>query len=169
MQQLKNAASGEIETREGRISFKQPGLVRWETETPEKELLIVGPKAVWDYFPEEETAFKYSPEAILSSKTMIKFLSGQANLEEDFLIEEKGKEAGLFKIQMEPIEAEPSLVMAFAWVDPETYLLKSILLLDFYGNANKLGLDNLKLNPEIPNSQFTFTPPKGTTIEDNTQ
>lgn len=168
MQQLKNAASGEVETRTGRISFKQPGLIRWETETPEKELLLVGPDVVWDYFPEEKTAMKYKASAVLSSKSLLRFISGKANLKEDFVIEPQGTEEDLLKLKLIPKEAEPSLVLAYIWVDPTDSLLRSVLILDFYGNANKLGLDNLQLNPKLDDALFAFTPPAGVTVKDNT-
>ncbi len=168
MQQLKNAASGEVETRTGRIAFKQPGLIRWETETPEKELLLVGQDAVWDYFPEEKTALKYQVSSVLSSKSLLRFISGKANLKEDFVIESQGTEEDLLKLKLIPKEPEPSLVLAYIWVDPTDSLLRSILILDFYGNANKLGLDNLALNPKLDAAQFVFTPPAGVEVKDNT-
>ncbi len=168
-QQLKNAASGELEIREGRIWFKQPGLVRWETDLPERELLIVGKDVVWDYFPTEETAMKYAASDILSSKNMIKFISGKARLEEDFEIQDLGMEMGLRKLMLTPKEPEPSLVLATIWVDPATNLLRSILLVDFYGNGNKLGLDKLVRNPELPDRLFEFSPPDGVSIQDNTK
>jgi outer membrane lipoprotein carrier protein len=167
-QQLKNSASGEIETREGCIWFKQPGLVRWETKTPEKELLIVGKNVVWDYFPQEETAMKYATSDILSSKNMIKFISGKARLEEDFEIEDMGMEMGLRKLMLTPIAPEPSLVLATIWVDPATNLLRSILLVDFYGNGNKLGLDNIVRNAELSDELFKFVPPEDVVVQDNT-
>jgi outer membrane lipoprotein carrier protein len=168
MQQLKNAASGEVETRTGRIAFKQPGLIRWETETPEKELLLVGQDAVWDYFPEEKTALKYQVSSVLSSKSLLRFISGKANLKEDFVIESQGTEEDLLKLKLIPKEPEPSLVLAYIWVDPTDSLLRSILILDFYGNANKLGLDNLALNPKLDAAQFVFTLPAGVEVKDNT-
>ena len=168
-QQLKNAASGEIETREGRIWFKQPGLVRWQTDSPENELLVVGKDVVWDFFKDEDTAIKYAASDILSSKNMIKFISGKAKLEEDFVIEDMGMEMGLRKLMLTPIEPEPSLVLATIWVDPTTKLLRSILLVDFYGNGNKLGLDNFVRKPALPDNLFQFVPPEGVSVQDNSK
>jgi outer membrane lipoprotein carrier protein len=167
-QQLKNAASGEIEEREGSIAYEKPGLIRWETVRPEPEVLVVGQEAVWNYFPKDELAIKSPVEQVLGSKTMLRFISGKARLDEDFWIEDEGREAGLLKLGLTPKNPEPSLVRATVWVDPETYLLRSILLIDFYGNANKLGLDNLVLDPKLPSGLFSFTPPEGVEVEDNT-
>lgn len=168
LQQLKNATTGRVEEREGSIAYQKPSLIRWETVTPERELLVVGSDAVWNYVPAEKTAIKNPLATVLGSKTMIRFISGQARLDEDFIVEEQGSEAGLTKLALTPKEPEPSLVQAFVWVDPATNMLRSILLVDFYGNVNRVGLDNLVLNPKLSRDLFAFTPPAGVTVQDNT-
>lgn len=168
-QTLTNAASGEVETRRGKIAFLQPSLVRWETTEPEKELLIVGEDAVWNYFSEDGIAIKYPLSQVLNSKTMIRFLSGKARLEDDFAIEVQGREDRMIKMRLTPKEPEPSLVLAYLWVDPNTHLIRSVLLVDFYGNGNQVNLQNLELNPKLSRSFFRFTPPAGVEVQDNTQ
>jgi len=168
VQTLKNAASGESETRTGKIFFKQPRFIRWETITPEKELLMAGKDVVWDYFQEEMTVYKYPASKILGSKTMLRFLSGKARLEQDFFVTNQGTKEGLIKLNLVPREPEPSLVEADIWLDPESYLLKKILFIDFYGNENRLSLKNLVLNPKLSKDLFEFVPPKGVEIMDNT-
>lgn len=168
MQQLKNAATGQVESRTGSIAYKRANLVRWETNTPEKELLIVGKDAVWNYVPSEKMASKSPTSAVFNSKTMIRFISGQARLDEEFFVEEQGVEAGLTKLALTPKQPEPNLVQAYIWIEPQTRIIRSVLLLDFYGNANKLGLDNLVLNPTLADHLFEFSPPKGVHVQDNT-
>lgn len=172
VQVLRNPSSGEEEQRTGFLFFKKPSLVRWETETPEKELLVVGKKAVWDYFYEEKTAYKYKIETILDSKTMLRFVSGQARLSEDFWVTrdtpEKNAPKEIVKLVLTPKEPEPQLVRAFAWIHESTGLLHKVLLQDFYGNENELTFSDIKLNPEQPNDLFQFIPPNDAEIFDNT-
>ncbi|EGJ51319.1 outer membrane lipoprotein carrier protein LolA [Desulfocurvibacter africanus] len=168
-QELTNAATGEVEKRRGTIAFMQPSLIRWETVEPEKELLIVGENAVWDYFSDDNLVIKYPLAQVLNSKTMIRFLSGKARFEEDFAVANQGEESGLIKIRLDPKEPEPSLVLAYIWLDPKTYLIRSVLLMDFYGNANQVNLRDLELNPVLSRSYFHFTPPSGVEVQDNTQ
>lgn len=167
VQELTNAASGETERRTGRIYFKQPRLIRWETDEPEKELLIVGRDAVWDYFADEELAVRYALSQVFDSKTMLRLLSGKIRLEEDFFVEVQERRGGLVKLKLTPREPEPGLVMAFAWVEPETGLLKGLRLVDFYGNVNMLKLGKVVVDPDLDESMFEFTPPEGTMVQDN--
>jgi outer membrane lipoprotein carrier protein len=167
-QQLQNAASKESDTRTGKLIFAQPALIRWETLTPEKELLVVGKDVVWNAFPEEKTAYRYSVEEVLGSKTMLRFLSGKAKLTEDFHIqEEKDAPAGQVKLRLVPREAEPSLVLAYAWVDQRTNMLARISIEDFYGNINDLTLANVTLNTKTSPEMFQYTPPAGFSVFDN--
>ncbi|MEW5773931.1 MAG: outer membrane lipoprotein carrier protein LolA [Thermodesulfobacteriota bacterium] len=169
VQTLTNAQTGEKEVRKGTIAFRQPALVRWDTLSPEKQLLVVGDKAVWDYYADEKAAYKYPTTDVLSSKTMLRFISGKARLEQDFYVTELPEKDGLLEMELVPREAEPGLVQATVWVTPATYMLYRVLLVDFYGNKNDLALDNLLLNPDLPKSDFEFSPPAGTKVFDNTK
>ncbi len=167
-QVLVNAASKERETRSGRLVFSQPALIHWETLKPEKELLVVGKDVVWNVFPEEKSAYRYTVEDVLGSKTMLRFLSGKGNLKEDFHVqEETGAPEGQVLLKLVPREAEPSLVLAHAWVDLKTDMLARIVIEDFYGNLNDVTLSNVKLNPSVSKEQFQYTPPKDYNIFDN--
>jgi len=169
-QDLKNSSSGEGETRSGSITFKKPRLVRWETVKPEKELLLVGQEAVWDYFEDDREAFRYPVEEIINSKTMLKFLTGKANLREDFHVFEEpdAAGAGLVRFKLVPKEPEPGLVMAHVWVDPAAQMIMRLSIQDFYANTNDLTLKNLKVEANLPDSLFSFTPPQGVAVHDNT-
>lgn len=177
-QELTNVASGEVDIRKGRIWFKQPSQVRWETAEPEKELLTVGPDYAWNYIEDEELAIKYSVSSLLDSKTILRFISGQANLKEDFIIKTEWQGAdvvrdkwgkGFIVLQLVPKEAEPGMVLAYIGAEPDTGLLRQVMIVDFYGNGNELRLSNVELDVELAPEMFTFTPPEGTQVEDNTQ
>ena len=151
------------------IAFKKPTLVRWETVKPEKELLVVGKDAVWDYFEEDKEAYRYSVKEIISSKTMLRFLTGQANLTEDFIVAPSKDAPGPNQavLDLAPREPEPGLVMARIWVDLATDLIARIRIQDFYANTNDLTLTNLAVNPKLGDALFVFTAPKDAKVRDN--
>lgn len=166
-QKLTNAANGSTESRTGTLSFRQPALIRWQTDTPEPELLVVGKDAVWDYFPEAEAAYRYTTEQVLGSKTMLRFLSGKARLDEDFFVSPLGKEDGFIKLELVPRNPEPNLVQAYLWLAPKSHFLQRVVIVDFFGNENDVTLQSLVLNPSFPDGHFDFSPPEGTEIIEN--
>ncbi|MDZ7759926.1 MAG: outer membrane lipoprotein chaperone LolA [Desulfovermiculus sp.] len=161
-QTLTNAASGETEERRGTIWYQKPELIRWQTTHPEEELLVSTGDMVWDFFPEEKVAYKYSLQGRFDSKTMLKFISGQVNLEDDFRIKNLGADSNhsdWTKIQLVPKNPEPSLVMAHIWVEAQTHLIRQVLLEDFFGNTNQLTFDHIQLDVDMDPCLFTFDPP----------
>lgn len=166
VQILTNAATREQEERFGRISFQKPLNVRWESTSPEEEILIIDEEKVWNYFPEEHAVYQYETDEILTSRNMIRFISGQARLTEDFRVEDQGMVDELYKIKLVPKNPEPDLVLAYIWSDGDG-MMRRILLVDFFGNGNELRLEDMDLNPEFEDDLFTFTPPAGVDIIEN--
>lgn len=167
-QELMIAVSRETEERQGLIFYQHPDLIRWETTSPEKELLIVGPAEVWNYFEEEDVAYRYSPEDVLGSAMVLRILSGQARLDEDFLAEEDLETGAPWrKIRLVPRSPEPNLVEAVIWVEDDTFLLQRVRATDFYGNTNEITLHELRVNLSLGPELFTFTPPAGVLVQDN--
>ena len=164
LQKLTNASSREVQERLGNIVFARPRFIRWETTSPENELLIIGKDTVWEYFPDEETVYRYTVEQVLSSKTMIRFLSGEANLKDDFTVQDMGMDGEFRHLKLIPKEPEPNLVEGEVWVRPGQDIMERIKLVDFFGNVNELELTGLELDVPVDEKEFTLVPPKGTEI-----
>lgn len=168
IQELTYAATREVEVQKGKIYFRHPQFIRLETETPDREMIIVGKELIWHYFPEEKFVNKYNASQLIESKTLLNFLSGQTRLNEDFEVVNQGEDLGWIKLKLIPKKREQGVVLAYLWVDKKNYLLQQILIIDFYGNGNQLTLQNLRLNAPVEDKMFVFTPPAGVQVRDNT-
>jgi outer membrane lipoprotein carrier protein len=100
---------------------------------------------------------------------MIRFISGKANLKEDFEIERQGREHGLLKLKLIPEEPELNLVLAYLWVNDEDWLVKRVLVVDYWGNGNELRLSGIEINQGVEEGLFEFSPPEDVLIQDNTK
>ena len=56
----------------------------WETNAPDKELIVCNEKEVWNYLPDEELAYRYSPKVLETSHAILNVITGQAKLEDNF-------------------------------------------------------------------------------------
>lgn len=166
VQVLTNAATREQEERIGSISFQKPLNVRWESTSPEEELLLIDQDMVLNYFPQENALYRYETDEILTSRNMIRFISGQARLTEDFQVEDQGMEHRLHKLKLIPKNPEPDLVLAYIWSDDKG-MMHRVLLVDFFGNGNELRLKDIKLNPEFEKGFFTFDQPEDVEVIEN--
>ena len=164
-QTLTHKESGSVEKRRGSLRFRKPLLIRWETEAPTPELLVVTEKEIWDYLPDEEVAYRYPPDLVQDSRSIIQVLTGQSALDRDFDLKEEGREGGLRKIRLYPKEPTAQMVEALIWVEND-YLIRRADIIDFYGNHNDVRFVEFKSNSGVPVSTFSFTPPKGVDVED---
>ncbi len=165
-QNLVHRESGSVETRNGTLLFKKPLLVRWETAKPHAELLIINNREIWNYLPDEEIAYRYAPDLAQDSRTLIRVITGQARLDQDFYVEEDGKEDNLLRLRLYPLEPTQQMTEASIWLDPATKLIKKAVIVDFFGNSNEVSFVSMRPNIKLEERGFDFTPPKGVKVED---
>lgn len=170
-QELLQRDSGMEQKRSGTLDFQRPLRVRWETVAPHAELLMVTDKEIWSYLPDEELAYRYSRALAEDSRSLIQVITGQSAINRDFDVEDSGEpqKDGLIHLLLFPKEPTTEMTEAQIWVDPATSLIRRAMVMDFYGNTNTVELKGLQKNASIPASRFTFTPPKGTEVEDHTE
>ena len=168
-QKLTHRESDSFEMRDGTLLFKKPLFVRWETAKPHAELLVINSREIWNYLPDEKIAYRYGHEITKDSHALIKVVTGQARLDQDFSVEGDGKEDGLLRLRLYPLEPTQQMVEAGIWVDPAAYLIKRAMILDFFGNSNEIRFTTLTTKPKLDAKSFDFTPPKGVAVEDRSK
>lgn len=163
-----------VATGKGRVFFKSPGKMRWEYTHPEKHIVVIDGKYMWDYYEEDKLVVKTDLERALPGKTPKAFMFGMGSLRDDFKVTvrmittQDGKE--LANILLEPkaastpdkdqVELGPILLT----VDPKKMLVISTEFNDFFGNSNNLKFKDIKLNKKLKDSIFTFKVPKGVKV-----
>lgn len=165
-QTLDHRESGAKETRSGKLSFKKPLQINWSTQKPNEEKIIVNSREIWNYLPDEEVAYRYSPDMLRDSHSIIQVLTGAAALDKEFDVKEAGREGLLAKLLLYPHEPSTQLVEATIWVNENTGQITRARLTDFYGNINDVILSGFKPEKNLANSLFEFKPPAGIDVED---
>ncbi|MDR2076526.1 MAG: outer membrane lipoprotein carrier protein LolA [Desulfovibrio sp.] len=165
-QTLRHKESGAQESRTGTLLFQKPLLMRWETGEPSPELLIVTSDEIWNVFPDEEIAYKYSLDLARDARSVIRVITGQSRLEEDFDVAEEGREDGLITLRLYPKEPVQSLVEAVFWVDPLSGLIRRLRIYDFYGNENEVLFTRQETDVRLSRDAFLYTPARGIVVED---
>lgn len=168
-QELTHQESGSKETRIGKLFFKKPLLLRWETNTPHEELLLINTNAVWDYLPSENLVYKYSTDIVKDSTSIIQVITGQVRLDKHFSIIESNNNNNnnneLIFLKLYPKEPTTQMVEAFLWINKKSLLIYKVQSIDFYGNTNTVTFIDITPNTHIDNNIFQFTPPKDVTVE----
>jgi len=149
---------------EGKVSFLRPGKMRWEYETPEKQLLVTDGETVWLYDPLLENVTVQQLSRI-TEVTALDFLLGVGDLTRDFLprnlSSELLKTSGGLVVELEPKEKLANLEFIQLEVDPENHHLKTLLLMDRLGNYRTILLKEIKYNLDLNPQLFHFEIPDG--------
>jgi outer membrane lipoprotein carrier protein len=128
---------------------------------------MVTSKEIWNYLPDEELAYRYSLEVAQDSRSVIMVITGQSPLNKDFDVERLEDEDGLAHLLLYPKDPAPQLTEAQLWLEPASGVIRKASVMDFYGNTNTVAFDTLTPDAPVKPSDFTFTPPKGTEVEDH--
>ena len=168
-QVLTHQESGSIEERSGVLYFREPLLVRWETQSPVPELLLITPEAIWNAFPDEDMAYKYPADTSEESAAIVRIVTGKSNLERDFFIENKGTEKGVATLLLCPKNPTQSMTEAELVVVVATGLIRQATVVDFFNNRNAITFVTQDINPKLDDALFTFTPAKGMKVEDRSK
>ena len=145
---------------EGIVSYKRPGKMRWLYKAPEEQLLVTDGHTIWLYDPLLENVTVQKLEKITEG-TALSYLLGLGNLQTDFiqrkitnnlLIDKDG-----LTLELKPIKPTANLAFIQLNVNPETYNLQNIALMDQQDNYRTIQLINMKYNLEIEENFFEFT------------
>ncbi len=150
----------------GAVYMEKDGKIRWEYKKPKEQLIVSNGKTIWFYIPSDkqviigtfEKSFKYKPTQT--------FLTGMGKILEDFNVRfSNGKELADTKnayilelIPKKSYEGAPLKILLA--VDKKDFLISKSIVIDRFGNHTEIDFSNIKLNTPMPDSIFTFIPPK---------
>jgi outer membrane lipoprotein carrier protein len=160
-------------TREstGKVEVKRPGLLRWESDKPDKLVIVLDGKDYWQYSPEDNSVLHkagFSSDQLSSAFT---FLWGKGDLLQEFAAravprpEVAGLPAG-DAVELVPRQPQPQ-VKKLVFIVGQTGQVLASLVTDSQDNLNRLVFHDAKLNGHLPDAHFKFEPPKGATVTDS--
>ncbi len=143
----------------GNVFYKRPGKMRWEYETPEEQLLVTNGKILWLYDPLLENVTIQNIEK-LTDGTALAFLLGVGDLRTDFTYRDITKNLikdseGLI-VELIPKKETANLAFLQIEVNPETYDLQKIALMDRQDNFRIIALESMNYNRVMPDRNFMF-------------
>lgn len=161
-------ASGDSDDADGVMHFCKPFLLRWEILSSPKLLIVLSEDVAWQYAEEEHIAYKYRPDFTADMGILFRILTGQSRLDEEFRINSITEQDAMWLVKARPVEPLPQMLSAEIWIDPATGYIQRVKSIDFSYNEMLVTLHGLETDTEMPDGLFSFIPPEGTKIEDNT-
>jgi outer membrane lipoprotein carrier protein len=157
---------GRKQVSEGVVFFKKPGKMRWNYQKPFKQEIVSDGKTLWSYRPEEKQVLVSPMSQAAQGKVPSTFLAGLGNLKLDFQVRwgtEPTPQDNYF-LELTPNELQGSLEKLFLLIDREKYRILQAKILDAMGNTTQISFSKTQFDTRLPDSLFTFTPPKGVEV-----
>ena len=149
--------------RQGTVSFRKPGRMRWDFETPEKQTIVSDGEMLYSYDPDLNQVVKTPLKQALKSSSATSFLLGIGNINRDFkaAFAHPATPTGLVDLIL---DAKTGGYKIEVGLDPKSYNLMKLTLTDQLGDVTKIDFSDVHDNVELPDSNFAFNAPAGADI-----
>jgi outer membrane lipoprotein carrier protein len=149
--------------RQGTVSFRKPGRMRWEFETPEKQTIVSDGETLYSYDPDLNQVVETPLNQALKSSSATSFLLGIGNINRDFkaAFASPPTPTGLIDLIL---DAKTGGYKIEVGLDPKTYDLIKLTLTDQLGDVTRIDFSDIRDNLELPDSIFAFKTPPGADI-----
>jgi outer membrane lipoprotein carrier protein len=152
----------------GRVMVRKPGMMRWEYKTPEEKLFVSDGSRVYWYIPQDKQVQIGDVPTDDRATTPALFLAGKGDITRDFtptLVEPPaGYPPGAQALKLVPITPQAEYDWLIIVVDPGTLALRGLVTGDSQGGTSSFSFTNLKENVGLADKLFTFTPPRGVEV-----
>lgn len=153
------------DTVSGKIYVKPPGMMRWEYESPDPQLIISDGQNLWIYRPEDNQVMVGKSPDFFGDGKGSGFLSDIKLLRKKFTISlEKPEDTDLYLLKLIPQKNTLDLSLIYIFVSKQDFNLVRIITNNNYGDETRVDMSNINFDSGLKNNLFTFAAPKGADI-----
>ena len=152
----------------GKVYIKYPGMMRWEYENPDRQIIITDGDKLWVYRPEDNQVMTGKAPTFFRDGKGASFLSDIRLIRQKFDISlEPGQpaESDLFHhLKLIPREKTLDISEIRLMVSKQTFNVLQVMTLNFYGDETRIDLINFAFGVDMDDSMFSFTIPQGVDV-----
>jgi len=149
----------------GVVYLKKGGKLRWEYAEPSPQEIVSDGRTIWIYTPTlAQVNVGPAPEALAGPAGS--FLAGLGRVREHFqarfLNPAQPRDAeGLVVLDLTPRQPLPTLARLILTVEPKAWEVRRAVVYDQFENTVTMRFTKVAINSSLPDTLFTFVPPKG--------
>jgi outer membrane lipoprotein carrier protein len=160
-------ATQQKKTSSGHLVAKQPDKVRWETSSPDRNLLVTDGKTFWFYTPPFDEGER--GQLIEKKASQVQSQLASALLSGKFTSSKmRIKTLSSSRFEVLPNKGTAGTVKrAEVQVNPEKKVIEKVILEHKGGNRSEISLSNIELGKKLDEDLFKFSAPANTDRIDN--
>jgi outer membrane lipoprotein carrier protein len=150
----------------GRLYVRYPGMMRWEYEKPDRQVIITDGKKLWIYRPSDNQVMVGSSPVFFRDGKGASFLSDISLVRKKFNIQLARAEGEyLYELRMKPIEGTLNVSEIRLYIIPRAYHIARIVTLNDYGDDTRIDIVSPQFNANLEPSLFSFEIPPGADVQ----
>jgi outer membrane lipoprotein carrier protein len=150
----------------GRVWFQSPGMMRWEYNTPEPQLVVVKGENVYIYEKDAGQVTILSRSHFLSTDIATAFFLGKGDIKKTFKVSEGWNSGNIdyTKLVLVPRKNNPQIKLITITLDKKNNLIREMWFEDHFGGRTRLVFSDIKINMDIDKRIFEFKIPAGVEV-----
>ncbi|MDP2884699.1 MAG: outer membrane lipoprotein chaperone LolA [Ignavibacteria bacterium] len=148
----------------GTLKMKKPNRYRVETEY---QTLVTDGTTVWSFSPVNKQVlidrYKETPDSFTPEQFLLNLPS---NYYATLLQPESGSEKSVITLKLVPKDDQSFIKSMKVWVDGGSWVVKKVEMLDVNDTEKTYTVQEIKINTNLRDTTFVFTPPLGTEVVD---
>ena len=154
-----------IDFASGKIFVRYPGMMRWEYEKPQEQIIITDGHKLWIYRPSDNQVLTGSAPAFFSDGKGASFLSDIKLVRQKFNITlENSKEGFFYELKLQPLEKKLDVTDIRLSVTKKSFTVIRIITYNSYGDENRIEFANHQFDVKLDESLFNFKTPPGADV-----
>lgn len=153
---------------EGQVWMRKPGMMRWDYTRPERQTIIANGETLWIYSPDDRQVMRDRISESLRARTPALFLAGDARLTDLFTVTgpsaQPPGEGKLLRLELTPKEETVQLSQVQLGIDPHSYLVLHVTLIDPLGNVTTMSFAGIDTEGAVDPALFHFDVPAGVDV-----
>lgn len=148
------------DTAQGKVFIKRPKMMRWEYETPEKQIILTNGDGLWVFRPDDNQVMAGSAPVYFGDGKGASFLSDIRLIRRKYNLSlEKSKEPENYKLKLIPMEKNLDISRILLWVSKENFNVIRIATYNSYDDETLINMSDLHFNRNIDDSVFSIKIP----------
>jgi outer membrane lipoprotein carrier protein len=149
----------------GKIFVRYPGMMRWEYEKPDKQIIVTDGHKLWIYRPADNQVTTGSAPAFFGDGKGASFLSDIKLIRRKFKISlENSKDEFFYELKLQPLEKTLDVTDIRLSVTKSSFTVVRIITYNSYGDENRIDLLNHQFDVKLDDSLFSFEIPPGADV-----
>jgi outer membrane lipoprotein carrier protein len=149
----------------GMVYIRHPGMMRWEYNEPDKQIIITDGFKLWIYRPDDNQVMTGAAPVFFRDGKGASFLSDIKLIRQKFQISLSSSEGDLFyELKLVPVEKTMDVADIRLSVSKITFTIIRVITKNLYGDETRIEFMNSEFNQDLNDALFSFDIPEGVDV-----